>query len=108
MPNSTRRQALASILSVAAVGGVAPAALSQQNAPPVSAFRFEDVVRRARDLAGASFDAAVPPLPEPIAHLDFDAYRDIRFRPDRALLGGGGGPFRLQRFRISLYPARHR
>src|SRR3954464_15773018 len=103
MPNSTRRQALASILSVAAVSGVAPAALSQQNAaPPVSAFRFEDVVRRARDLAGASFDAAVPPLPEPIAHLDFDAYRDIRFRPDRALLGGGGGPFRLQLFHLGF------
>ena len=103
MPNSTRRQALASILSVAAVSGVAPAALSQQNAaPPVSAFRFEDVVRRARDLAGASFDAAIPPLPEPIAHLDFDAYRDIRFRPDRALLGGGGGPFRLQLFHLGF------
>ena len=32
------------------------------------------------------------PLPEPLNRLDFDAYRDIRFRPDRALLGGGRRP----------------
>jgi glucans biosynthesis protein len=103
MTETTRRQALASLLSIAAASAVAGPASGQQNAaPPVSPFRFEDVVRRARDLAGAPFDAAVPPLPDPIAHLDFDAYRDIRFRPERALLAAGGSPFRLQLFHLGF------
>jgi glucans biosynthesis protein len=100
MPNSTRRQALASLLSLAAIG---PAGAQQPaGAPPVSPFRFEDVVRRARDLAGAPFDGALPALPDPIARLDFDAYRDIRFRPERALLGTGGGPFRMHLFHLGF------
>ena len=33
-----------------------------------------------------------------MAQLDFDAYRDIRFRPDRALLGAAGGAFRMHMF----------
>jgi glucans biosynthesis protein len=104
MPNSTRRQTLASLLSFAAMGPALGTAAAQQpaGAPPQSTFRFEDVVRRARDLAGAPFDGTLPPLPDPIARLDFDAYRDIRFRPERALLGAGGGPFRLQLFHLGF------
>jgi periplasmic glucans biosynthesis protein len=44
----------------------------------------------------------VPPLPDPLNRLDFDAYRDIRFRPDRALLGSAGGPFRLHLFHLGF------
>ena len=46
-------------------------------------------MRRARGLVRAPFEAATAQLPEPLNRLDFDAYRDIRFRPDKALLGGG-------------------
>ena len=79
-----------------------PPPAAQPAAPPPQPvrFSFEEVLRRARDLAGAPFDAAVPALPEPVAKLDFDAWRDIRFRPDRALLGANGGPFRLQAFHV--------
>ena len=77
----------------------APALAQTGGPPPVSAFRYEDVVRRARDLAGAPFEPSPPALPEPLNRLDFDAYRDIRFRPDRAL---GGGPFRLQLFHLGF------
>ena len=74
-------------------------------APPVPRFSYADVVKRARDLAGAPFDSGVAALPEPRDRLDFDAWRDIRFRPERALLAGGGGPFRLQTFHLGhLYP----
>lgn len=93
----TRRLAIGSLLSAAAVSSV-----HAQGTPPLIPFRLEDVIRRARDLASAPFDAATPPLPEPIASLDFDAYRDIRFRPDRALLGAGGGPFRMQLFHLGF------
>ena len=65
---------------------------------PVARFGYDDVVRRARDLAGMAHDATVPPLPDALARLDYDSYRDIRFRADRALLGQNGGAFRMQMF----------
>ena len=43
------------------------------------------------------YDAG-PTLPEPLSRLDFDAWRDIRFRPERALLAQNGSPFRMQMF----------
>ncbi len=72
----------------------------------VPAFGYEALVRRARDLAGTGHEMP-PALPEALARLDFDAWRDIRFRPDRALLGPAtgsaaspvaAGPFRMQMF----------
>jgi periplasmic glucans biosynthesis protein len=68
------------------------------NLPAAPRFGYEDVVRRARDLAGGPYDPTPPALPEALTKLDFDAYRDIRFRPDKALLGGNGSPFRMQMF----------
>ena len=43
-------------------------------------FGFPDVVKRARDLAATPFDGSIPPLPDGLANLDFDAWRDIRFK----------------------------
>lgn len=97
MPSPSRRTALQFLLGAAALP-----ALAQGGPPAPNPFRFEDVVRRARDLAGAPFETSVPPLPEPLARLDFDAYRDIRFRPERALLGSSGGPFRMQLFHLGF------
>ncbi|HEX8416482.1 MAG TPA: glucan biosynthesis protein G [Methylobacterium sp.] len=87
----------------AVVAGLAAASLlpflgeaAAQGAP----FGFDAVDRRARDLAARPFDARVPALPEPIARLDYDAWRDIRFRPDRAELAGSR--FRLQLFHMGF------
>ena len=63
-------------------------------------FGFDDVVHRARDLATADFDTASPALPEALNKLDFDAWRDIRFRPDKAFLAANGSQFRLQLFHL--------
>ncbi len=65
---------------------------------PSAKFGFEDVVRRAREMSVASFDARPPSLPDSLSQLDYDTWRDIRFRADRALLNGNGGPFRMQMF----------
>lgn len=84
-------------LASAALLRIESAARAQQ--PPAAGparFRYDDVIRRARDLLTQPFDANPPPLPEAIARLDFDAWRDIRFRPERALLNGS--PYRLQLF----------
>ena len=64
--------------------------------PP--AFGFEDVLKRARELSLKEHNAAAAPLPEELARLDFDKWREIRFRADKAPLGEKGGKFRLQLF----------
>ncbi|HEX3494215.1 MAG TPA: glucan biosynthesis protein, partial [Methylocella sp.] len=79
--------------------GSAPA---QPGKPPQAPpkFDFDDVVRRARDLATAEFDTASPALPDALNKLGFDAWRDIRFRPDKAFLAANGSQFRLQLFHL--------
>ncbi len=75
----------------------APAGDAASGAPR---FGFQDVVKRARELAAVAYDASPAQLPDPLAKLDFDAYRDIRFRPDKALLGNGA--FRMQMFHLGF------
>jgi glucans biosynthesis protein len=91
-----------SLLQVLLAATAAPALAQPNTAPAPSPFRYEDVVRRARELAAVPYEDAAPPLPEPLNQLDFDAYRDIRFRADRALLGSAGGPFRMQLFHLGF------
>nr|WP_047573460.1 glucan biosynthesis protein G [Methylobacterium sp. ZNC0032] len=68
-----------------------------QNAAPQPRFGFEDVQRRAREIAAVPYEP-IAPLPEALARLDYDSWRDIRFRPERALLQQNGSPFRMQMF----------
>ena len=102
MPSIHRRALLAAIITTSGARWMSPALAEQTadapNAPP--AFGYSDVVKRARDLAAAPFDAQTPPLPDSIAALDFDAWRDIRFKSDRLLLGAPGAPFRLELFHL--------
>ncbi|MEW5688451.1 MAG: glucan biosynthesis protein G, partial [Pseudomonadota bacterium] len=53
---------------------------------------------RARALARAPFRQPEPALPAKLAGLGYDAYRDLRFRPDRAVWRGERLPFQLQMF----------
>ena len=95
MPHLTRRAVLAGVAAASAFRLTSPAFAQESPAP----FGQADVIRRARELASAPFDASVPPLPEPFAHIDYDAWRDIRFKSDKPLLGGGGD-FRLELFHL--------
>jgi periplasmic glucans biosynthesis protein len=96
----SRRTLLAGFAATGAQAAAALRAQAQAAAPEVHHFSFDDVVKRARDLASAPFDPVVPPLPKALAQLDFDAWRDIRFRPERALTGKPGSQFRLQTFHL--------
>ncbi len=96
MSNLSRRAVLTGAAALAAQ--LTNPASAQQESP--QSFGYDDVVKRARELSAAPFDGAVPPLPAPIANLDFDAWRDIRFRSDKALLGPAGGNFRLELFHL--------
>ena len=105
MTKLDRRHILAG-LSAALCLTAAPAALLAQQpqtqappppSPPQPRFGFEDVQRRAREISAVPFEAPAL-LPEALAKLDYDSWRDIRFRPDRALLAQNGSPFRMQMF----------
>jgi glucans biosynthesis protein len=97
----SRRDILAG-LAATGTAALAPATLQAQTQPlQQPRFGFDDVIRRARDMASTTFDPP-PPLPEALQRLDFDTWRDIRFRPDRALLNAPGSNFRLQTFHLGF------
>jgi len=87
---------LATVLAVGLVHGQAAA----QTAP---AFGFEDVAAIARQRAQAPYTPASIALPSELAALDYDGYRDIRFRPARALWREPQLPFEAQLFHRGLY-----
>ncbi|MDR6873608.1 glucans biosynthesis protein [Bosea sp. BE125] len=104
MIQTDRRQVLAGLAAVLSLSAAPSALLAQQPepqqpapAPPQPRFGFDEVVRRAREISGVPYEPG-PTLPEPLSRLDFDSWRDIRFRPDRALLAQNGSPFRMQMF----------
>src|ERR1700684_3698967 len=103
MHDPPRRRLLVSIAAVSSARLVASAA-AQTDAPPAApappTFGYQDVVKRARDLAAAPFDNSIPPLPDGLATLDFDGWRDIRFTSDKPLLGQEGATFRLALFHL--------
>ena len=103
MQSFNRRAVLVGVVCATTGRWLGPA-LAQQNAAPAAAtapaFGQGEVIKRARDLASAPFEPTIPPLPESIAALDFDAWRDIRFKSDKPLLGPPGGNFRLELFHL--------
>lgn len=70
----------------------APVAASQQ-------FSFDWLSDQARARA-ASPDAEPPPLTDFLASLDYDSYKQIQFRPDRARWDFDGSEFRLHAFHM--------
>ncbi len=64
------------------------------------AFGFEDVAARAQAEARAAYRAPAVELPAELARLGYDQYRDIRFRPDKALWRREGLPFELMFFHV--------
>ncbi len=88
----------------AAIGAAGPArAQGGQDADAQAdrrRFGFNDVAGRAQRLAANPFDASVPQLPQVFDGMDWDKWRQIRFRPEKALLRGGGSRFSLQTFHL--------
>jgi periplasmic glucans biosynthesis protein len=102
MPQFDRRLVL-NALALSGAAALAPRGLSGALAqpasqPPAPHFGFEDVVKRARELASAPYDGSVPKLPDALTKMDFDSYRDIRFKADKSPITVG--PYRLQLFHL--------
>ena len=64
----------------------------------VQAFGFDDIAVRARQLAAQAYKPPQVKMPPELFELDYDAYRDIRFRPERALWKADKLPFELMFF----------
>lgn len=79
---------------LAAAPAAAAAAAAQAAPPTFGGF----VVERARALAARPYQAVPRPLPQELADLDYDGYRDLRFRPQMAVWRDLGLPFQLQMF----------
>ena len=98
----SRRQ-LIGAAAAASTQMILPAcAQSDSPTPPAPHFGFDEVVRRAADLAGAPFESGIQKPPAPFDALDFDAWRDIRFRRDQNLLGNNATGFRLETFHLGF------
>ncbi|MDD2767493.1 MAG: glucan biosynthesis protein G [Methylococcus sp.] len=100
-------------LCLACAGGFASAGPAKQPPPPPTAapavptpqpaeerkpFGFEVVEQRARELATQPYVRDDGGVPESLERLDYDQYRDIRFKVDRALWRDEGLPFQVQLF----------
>lgn len=66
------------------------------------AFGFDEVAAQARARAATSYKAPAKADPRLLA-LKYDAWRDIRFQPARAVWKGSGSPFEVQLFHAGGY-----
>jgi periplasmic glucans biosynthesis protein len=69
-------------------------------ASAASAFGFDDVARRAQQLAAAPATNTQFKLPKELQSLDYDQFRDIRFKPERFLWRERRLPFELAFFHV--------
>ncbi|MBU1002558.1 MAG: glucan biosynthesis protein G [Proteobacteria bacterium] len=67
------------------------------------AFTPSVVLEKARILSTKPYQAPVDEVPEFLRNLSYDAWRDIRFRPEKALWIEEKLPFQLQFFHPGLY-----
>src|SRR5512139_3200275 len=67
------------------------------------AFELEDVTAMAARLAAQPFQAPQGQVPEWLLNITYDQWRDIRFRPQRALWRDERLPFQVQFFHPGLY-----
>lgn len=90
-----RRSFLARMSSGVGLLAAPPLAFGARAQEP---FGFESVVALARERAGAEFQPPQQALPEALANLSYDRYRQVRFRAEHALWRGQGLPFEIQFF----------
>jgi len=67
-----------------------------------SSFSLAEVIERAEKLAASPYQEP-PKVSDKLLGLSYDAWRDIRFRPEKSLWRGQGLPFELQFFHPGFY-----
>ncbi|MBN9588849.1 MAG: glucan biosynthesis protein D [Alphaproteobacteria bacterium 64-11] len=102
----TDRRLLLAALSASLVPTPFRAALAAGEAVrlgPPQPFSFDMLAGRAAKSASQPYRAPVPPAPELIAGIDFDAVQKIKFRPDHALWRGRAGQDPIAFFHLNRY-----
>ena len=74
-----------------------PAARGSEQGVP-GHFTFASVVRRAGDLAAGPYQPDQPALPAFFADLNYDQYRDLRFKRDQSIWRAESLPFQVELF----------
>ena len=99
-----RRRDFLKALGMIATGACLPGASHAADAqPPVrggqtTAFSAAEVHKAARELAAKAFAPLKADLPRAFQQLGYDQYRDIRFKPERALWAAEGLRFQVEFF----------
>lgn len=83
-------------------GGLLAAALLVLSMP-AAAIGLDDIAARAGALAGKPYQPAPETLPDELRRLNYDQYRDIRFKPERAHWRKEGLPFELMFFHLGKF-----
>ncbi len=96
----TRRTIVHGAVAAGATAAAVPAFAQTARPPQSSRFSYDEVVKRASELASAPFQGELPPLPDELNKLDWDHWRQIEFRDSKALLGGSGSQFHLELFHL--------
>jgi glucans biosynthesis protein len=84
--------------SARADGGPTGAAAPLEKKGVTAPFNFATVVRLAAALASGPFEPDRPELPPALASLDYDQYRDVRFRREKSLWRAEDLPFQVELF----------
>lgn len=92
--------ALFAPLSVPLLAALLAACLGLAAPSRADAFDLDDVARIARAQAAAAYQAPTPRVPAELVALDYDAMRDIRYRPDHAVWRDRHLPFELEFFHL--------
>ena len=88
-----KRSTLGRIRQTGPFGALVVLAVLLLSTANASALSLDDIAARADKLASAPYQKPSGALPKSIKALGYDEYRDIRFRPDRALWRSSKVPF---------------
>lgn len=106
----TRRDAVA-LFGAGAGSALLPAAASAQTPPQppldgpaqtTPVFDHGLVIERARQLSSAPYQPPKVELPKALADMSFDAFRDVRFKRDKAFFAKGPSGFRMELFHLGF------
>jgi glucans biosynthesis protein len=87
----------------ALIFGLAIASLCLASTHALAAFDLDDVAKRAHELASKDFEDRSRSIPQWLLEINYDQWRDIRFRPDQSHWRSAGLPFELQFFHCGLF-----
>jgi glucans biosynthesis protein len=100
-----RRSVLAGAAASLLAPGVIRSAQAKPNlySGPEVPFSFEQLLDWAKEIGGLPYRPPVVRNAELIQRIDYDAYQQIRYRPDWAIWAAGDGPFPVELFHVGEF-----